>query len=588
MVWWATSDGSRTWGWPSGVEAAGYYNGVRRCVTARYCGVALALVALASVPHARARSRRSLPAAGRRCRPVELLAGGTLDLRWTRPPTAPSSSRRPALRRDDGLRRRCRSGRVVGVRPRHRAGSAGSVAVDTRVRAGRGRRPRVRGRGRRRPRARRRHRRDCCGSATLPGAVAAPPYWDTGWLVAVVRGRRSGRLPRRRRRAAVARRRSARWRTCAGAGTRRALSRARRRPRRRPRARDRPTRWTRPLEGGATGLRALDEQLVVGTTARARAQPRSRDAARRAGDGASAARPSAAPTADERRIYVVAYDHLLRAVDRRSRQPALAPGAAPSSRGLAPWSPARWCWCRRCRHRARRPTTPPPGHPALAIASAGEVAGETPCSQSAAVPPAPDSWRSRSRAGCSPLRRGSSRAPATLEGLPGTPVTEPAPAQRRRRHRRRPAAPAGRSARRRPARSGPRNWKTKLRTTHAADLQRQRGQPDERHEGDEPERRRCQQRGGDAERQQRQRDWRRRCQIAAAADTNSRATRPIAVRTSQSSTVIAIWVSRYSRLTRVTAPATAGGERGDARRLPRRARRPDADQPPSAAASTAA
>jgi len=150
----------------------------------------------------------------------------------------------------------------------------------------------------------------------LPGRVAAPPYWDTGWLilsfdggdVAAFRGA-DGELV---------------WRAALGAvahvppapaldnlylgledGRIVALALA-----------SGELVWTRPAEGRATGVTALDDQVLVGTSAGMlwSLDPRSGRVRWRWRTGAAVV---AAAAADETRIYVVAYDHILRAFDRR-------------------------------------------------------------------------------------------------------------------------------------------------------------------------------------------------------------------------------------------------------------------------------
>lgn len=73
--------------------------------------------------------------------------------------------------------------------------------------------------------------------------------------------------------------------------------------------------WVRPLEAPATGLAALDDQLIVGSTAKTvysldlrRGTTRWRW---RLGAGVAGA-----PVADDYRVYVVSRDHLMRAFDR--------------------------------------------------------------------------------------------------------------------------------------------------------------------------------------------------------------------------------------------------------------------------------
>jgi outer membrane protein assembly factor BamB len=260
---------------------------------------------------------------------------------------------------------------------------------------------------------------------TLPGEVAAPPYWDTGWLVLAFAG---GDLAAFR--AADG---ELLWQAPLGSVAQTApvpalaalyLGLADGRVVALDLATGR-TLWTRPLDGTATGILALDDQIVVGTTARAvhsldLTSGRSRWRWRVGGAAVGAA------AADERTIYLVAYDHLLRAVDRRSgnlrwrRALPHRPAGSPLLAGRLVLVPSL-----STEIAAYDAAT---GAPALAIASAGEVAGET------------------------RLRRGGTAAgtrllavsvegrllafaprvepvPASLETLPGVAVAEPAAAE---------------------------------------------------------------------------------------------------------------------------------------------------------------
>ncbi len=151
----------------------------------------------------------------------------------------------------------------------------------------------------------------------LPGTVAAPPYWDTGWLILSFEGgdlaafrAADGELV---------------WRVSLGAiahvapapaldnlylgledGRTVALALA-----------SGQTVWTRAAEGRATGVTALDDQVLVGTSAGVlfSLDPRSGRVRWRWRTGAAVV---AAAAADEARIYVLAYDHILRALDRRT------------------------------------------------------------------------------------------------------------------------------------------------------------------------------------------------------------------------------------------------------------------------------
>ena len=184
-------------------------------------------------------------------------------------------------------------------------------------------------------------------------------------------------------------------------------------------------RWTRPLDGRATGLRALDEQLVVGTTARAVYSLDLRNGRSRwrwRVGGAAVGRA----TADDRRIFFAAYDHLLRAVDRRSgnlrwrralpHRPAGSPllvGAMVLMPSLSPEISAY---------------DAATGAPALAIASAGEVAGET-LLRSGGSPAGTRILAISVEGRILAFAPRVEPAVAPIDGLPGTAVIEPAPPQ---------------------------------------------------------------------------------------------------------------------------------------------------------------
>lgn len=168
----------------------------------------------------------------------------------------------------------------------------------------------------------------------VPGRIAAPLYWDTGWLVV---SNEAGDLAAFR-----ADDGSFVWRQTIGSplalapvpaldrlylalGDRRVISA------------DLDTgtvRWTHVVDGRITGLLPLDDQLIVGTTgnvvlsfdlATGRVRWRWRVGADVVGAGA----------ADDRFIYFTALDNVLRAVDRRSgnlqwtRPLSSRPGSSP-------------------------------------------------------------------------------------------------------------------------------------------------------------------------------------------------------------------------------------------------------------------
>ena len=151
----------------------------------------------------------------------------------------------------------------------------------------------------------------------LPGGAAVPLYWDTGWLLASTP---NGDLAAFR-----ASDGTLVWRQPLGAPLAAAPAPALD-PLFLPLADNRlvavllatgETVWTKPLTGRITGLLALDDQLVFGTTARvvtsvSVSSGRERWAWRVGGD------VSGVPAADEERIYFAARDNVLRAVDRTS------------------------------------------------------------------------------------------------------------------------------------------------------------------------------------------------------------------------------------------------------------------------------
>ena len=259
----------------------------------------------------------------------------------------------------------------------------------------------------------------------LVGTVAAPPYWDTGWLILSFDG---GDLAAFR--AADG---DLLWRTPLGAvahvppvpaldnlylgladGRTAALTLASGR-----------TVWMRDLGGVATGLTALDDQLLVGTTGgalysvdlrRGRTRWRLR----------TGAPVVASAVADGKRIYLSAYDHILRAVDRHSgnlrwrRALPHRPAGSPVLVGdmvLVPSLATELA--------AYDAAT---GAPALSVATAGEVAGNT----HFRVGGGPTGTRLVALSLEGQLLAFTPRvepAPVALGALPGTAVTEPRTAQ---------------------------------------------------------------------------------------------------------------------------------------------------------------
>lgn len=290
----------------------GYYNGVSRECTAR-CGVlAIALCAIvsASSAHARGQGTRAVVATPPAPEPESV---STLDPRWTLALDSPPAAE-PAFDTDtafvatragtmaavdlDSGTVRWRVDLVTPVSPAvgegrvFVAGDGVLLGLD----AATGQR---------------------LWEAPLPGRVAAPLYWDAGWLLA---SNDAGDLAAfRAEDGAFA------WRQPLGAPLAVAPVPALDRVYLalndgRLVSADLATgtvRWTQPLEGRVSGLLALDDQLIVGTTGNVvlsvdlvtgRVRWRWRVGADVVGGGA----------ADDRHIYFVALDNVLRAVSRRN------------------------------------------------------------------------------------------------------------------------------------------------------------------------------------------------------------------------------------------------------------------------------
>jgi outer membrane protein assembly factor BamB len=392
-----------------------YYNGVCRLVTARYGGLAVAVGLVVAAAAAAGQAPAAAPPG------LELLAGGTLDLRWVSaegqavaaPPALDAVSAYVPLR----------GGRVAAF-DLDTGRARWSIAAETpwSPAVGEGRiylamagslRAYDTGSG------------AAVWQRALPVAAAAPPYWDTGWLIVSLEGGTLVAL-----RAADG---EMLWTTPLGAvvqtppapaldalylgladGRVVAVALA-----------SGTTLWSRQLEGAITGVRGLDDQLIAGTAGRTvhsldLRTGRTRWRWRIGGAAVGTA------TADDRRIYFVAYDHLLRAVDRRSgnlrwRQPlGHRPAGSPLVAGRFVLVPSL-----ASEISAFEAAT---GSPAPGIASSGEVGGET-------------HLRLGGPAGGTRILAVSSEGrllafaprvepvPAPLDVLPGTAVPEPAPAQ---------------------------------------------------------------------------------------------------------------------------------------------------------------
>jgi outer membrane protein assembly factor BamB len=380
-------------------------------VTARCCGVSVLASLLAGVA-------APLPAQTAPAAPEwALVAGGTLDLRWLTPvgdvvgapPAFDTDAAYVPMKRGAIVAFDVDSGAVrwsaAGVTPHAPAVGDGRIylAMDGGVRAldaGSGR---------------------VLWQRPLPAAAASPPYWDTGWLVISIEGGDLVAL-----RAADG---EILWRSALGSVAQTApapaldvlyLGLADGRLVAVRLATGAPV-WTRQLAGTATGLLALDDQLVVGTTAREAHSldlrtGRTRWRWRLGGVAVGAA------AADADHIYLVAYDHLVRAVDRGSgnlrwrRALPHRPAGSPVLVGPIVLVPSL-----STELSAYDATT---GEPVLAIRSTGEVAGET------------HVRRGGSAVGTRLLAvsvegRLLAFAPRVeppitpLEALPGTPVVEP-------------------------------------------------------------------------------------------------------------------------------------------------------------------
>jgi outer membrane protein assembly factor BamB len=284
-----------------------YYNGVSatRRIRSGFPGAGVALLTLLGTAHAGAQSPAPVPAT--------LLAAGHLDPRWSTgldaalevPPAFDLDSAYLALRGGrlvavdltTGRERWSRIG-TSDVRPATGeglvfvAGDGVLAALEPRTGSAR-------------------------WQATIAGRVAAPLYWDTGWLIVSLDGgdllafRASDGEPM--------------WQKPLGAplaalpapaldrlylgltdGRIVAIALA-----------SGAEIWTREIDGAATGLLALDEQLVVGATARA-VFSFDLDNARQRWRWRLGAPVLGAPTADDDRIFFVTLDNTVRALDRRN------------------------------------------------------------------------------------------------------------------------------------------------------------------------------------------------------------------------------------------------------------------------------
>ncbi|MGD9904636.1 MAG: PQQ-binding-like beta-propeller repeat protein [Vicinamibacterales bacterium] len=400
---------------------------MRRVVTARCGGLAVGVALLAASTAVLAQA--PAPPAGL----ALLAAGGTLDLRWVSA-DGQAAAAPPALDADTAYVP-MRGGRLVAfdldsgrVRWAVAAETGWAPAVgDGRVFAALadGMRAYDAATGR------------VLWQRPLPAPAAAPPYWDTGWLVVSLENGALAAL-----RAADG---ETLWTATLGAplqtapapaldalylgladGRVVALALA-----------TGQSLWSRRLEGAVTGVLGLDDQLVVGTAGRTVHSLDLRSGRTRWRWRVGGAAVGAA-AADDRRIYFVAYDHLVRAVDRRSgnlrwRQ-ALGhrPAGSPLVAGGFVLVPSL------ASEIAAFETAS--GVPAPAIAGSGEVSGDTrlrlggPAAGTRLLAVSSDGRLMAFAPRVEP-------APAPLDVLPGTAVAEPAaqPAA--------PATPPGRDRR---------------------------------------------------------------------------------------------------------------------------------------------
>lgn len=392
----------------------GYYSGVELERTARYCGLALSLTAalLAGCRHRVREVAAATPPPG-----VALLTGGALDLRWTTDPETPlaaapaydvttayapfASGTLAAVDLDSG-RVRWRAAVKTGVSPATGDGlvfAASGDGVAAFVAA--------------------------TGAAawhrTLPGTIAAPLHWDTGWLLAsfesgdlVALRASDGALMWRQSLGAIVRVPPAPALANLYVGTEDArllaldLASGR-------------TLWTRTLDAAASGLTPFDGELVVGTTGRylydvdldsGRVRWRWRIGAPVAGGVA----------VDERHLYVAAFDHVLRALDRGNgnlrwmKSLPHRPAGTPVVVGTTVMVPTL--------STELAAYVAATGAPATAVASAGEVAGEVHLRVGGAA-------RGTRLVALTVERRllafgpRVEPAPAPIGGLPGTVVAEP-------------------------------------------------------------------------------------------------------------------------------------------------------------------
>jgi outer membrane protein assembly factor BamB len=382
---------------------------VVRALTARCCGLIFVVLfgawpALAQAPDPEGAV-------------LQLLIGGTLDLRWLSSADDPvaaapgfdersayvpfTSGRLVALDLDTGRTRWTTP--IVTDRTPAIGGGLVFVAVGEGVRALRA------------------DTGDVAWERAVAGTIAAPPYWDTGWLVLSFEGGDVAAL-----RAADG---EPVWRVSLGA-----IAHVRPAPALdvlyfgladgRVVALDLATgnlRWSQTLDGAASGVRALADQLVVGTAGRTLHSLDLRTGRQR-WRWRIGAPVVGIVAADDSRLYVVAFDHVLRAIDRRSgnlrwrRAIPHRPAGSPVLVGAMVVVPTL-----ATELSAYDAAT---GAPALAIASAGEVAGET----HFRVGGPPGGTRLLAVSVEGRLLAFGPRIeppPAPLEGLPGAPVPEP-------------------------------------------------------------------------------------------------------------------------------------------------------------------
>jgi outer membrane protein assembly factor BamB len=309
---------------PDTVAGRRYYNGVSwtRTTGSRFLAASVLLAWFAADAGAQASGRSS----------ASLLTAGHLDMRWN---TALDAALEvPPAFDADAVYLALRGGRLVAVElATGRRRWAQDVTSDVRPATGEGL-VFVAGGGRLaalapdtgKPR----------WETSLPRRVAAPLYWDTGWLIVSLEGgdllafrASDGELVWRRALAAplATLPAPALDRLYLGLTDGRVVAVA---------LASGVEVWTRGIEGAATGLLALDEQLIVGSSARA-IYSFSLDSARQRWRWRLGAAVLGAPTADADRIFFTTLDNTVRAIERRNGHLAWRQGLPSRPAGPPLW-----------------------------------------------------------------------------------------------------------------------------------------------------------------------------------------------------------------------------------------------------------